>query len=354
MIDFNEKWFNEFLRKDHSQFVGSKHHLVPRFYLENFADGKGKILEIDKETAASRLTTPLNALSVRDFNTIIDKGGKASGTVEALFGEVESNASEIIRPLLVSPYRQFPVVTRERSMLSLFAGMQVVRGRLHRKTLEGLVDLIPRIQYQRLSRSDLENMIASKATRPPDVTLETLENFIGRLDQMEFVPHSNTSVLAMLELIKEATTCFLPRPITIVSFEEDCLATCDEPLIPISRRSPTIGLSGYWEADEIWLTLNQSHLLVFGPLGFPLTETNWIQTFPTAQEINQLIVDNSYQSIITTPGSDHLRQVVWPQSEPIFHVDGAFQASLPREVLSRLNDRRIRSRYRNLSQPTVD
>jgi hypothetical protein len=81
---------------DPTQYVGAKHHVVPRFILKRFANAKDQVLVRDRATGERRLSN-IKALAVTDFYTFIDQVGELNSSYEQMWGVVERAAADILR-----------------------------------------------------------------------------------------------------------------------------------------------------------------------------------------------------------------------------------------------------------------
>src|SRR5690348_5401068 len=71
--------------------VGSRHHTVPRFYLERFATA-GQLWVRDRGTGVGRLQRISRVGTIRDFYTFINANGEKDGRLECILAEVEGGA----------------------------------------------------------------------------------------------------------------------------------------------------------------------------------------------------------------------------------------------------------------------
>lgn len=64
--------------------VGARHHRVPRFYLERFANERLQIASVDRRTGTRRVTAIKETAVERDFYTAINTAGQKDGKTEHL------------------------------------------------------------------------------------------------------------------------------------------------------------------------------------------------------------------------------------------------------------------------------
>jgi Protein of unknown function (DUF4238) len=126
--------------------VGARHHRVPRFYLERFANERMQITTVDRRTRARRTAAIKETAAEKDFYTAINTEGAKDGKSEQLLSHVEGNAARAIKNILNPVFPLFPPQPQDRADLCLFLAFQKVRGKLTRKRIEMLGDLWAHLQ----------------------------------------------------------------------------------------------------------------------------------------------------------------------------------------------------------------
>lgn len=101
----NRKWP---LPGDPDASVGARHHRVPRFYLERFANERLQITTVDRRTGERRTAAIRETAAEKDFYTAINTDGEKDGKSEHLLTHIEGNAARAIRNILVPAFRLFP------------------------------------------------------------------------------------------------------------------------------------------------------------------------------------------------------------------------------------------------------
>lgn len=334
-----------FLGRDHSGRIGTKHHVLPRFYIQRFADAKGVVRLIDRETGVSRLSKPENALLQRNFYTMIEKGGDSSGSVEALIGVIEGLAAIAIKKLEVPPFREFSVPLELRETLSSFAALQAVRGHRHRRNVEIITDLAHRLEVGSITPENVTEFLNRRGVNPTDKAIAECLDVVSHLDDLEFVPHTNDSIHSMLKMWPKLHRYFEARPMTVINFGERCLATCDEPLLLVVAEENHLMGSGFATADEIWFPLSPSHLLVFGPLGGSLEEGFRSEKARNVADINRKIMSNSHLVVVACPDVAHLGLDPIPGPQPAMFIHTGTDNLLHSSVQRILNQRAPIARF---------
>ena len=84
--------------------VGSRHHTVPRSYLERFA-AAGQIYVRDRVTGIGALRNVKDTGAIKDFYTSINLDGQLDGRLERILSDIEGGAETVFRRLL-NPFRK--------------------------------------------------------------------------------------------------------------------------------------------------------------------------------------------------------------------------------------------------------
>ena len=74
--------------------VGARHHRVPRFYLERFANERMQIGTVDRRTGVRRTTAIRETAAEKDFYTAINTEGEKDGKTEHLLSHIEGSAAQ--------------------------------------------------------------------------------------------------------------------------------------------------------------------------------------------------------------------------------------------------------------------
>jgi hypothetical protein len=186
---------------DPKRYVGSKHHVVPRFILNRFANDRAQVLVRDRTTGAKRISNT-KALAVTDFYTFIDTTGALDASYEQMWGYIESAADSILREHLDNPFvRPRPFNPVEKYAIDAFVALQSIRGPANRRVMELMADYgMKLVNQDRFSADDM--------------------------DDLEFRPHQNHHL--------ESLAHVLPKIEEHLTSRAACLVTLDKPLLVIS------------------------------------------------------------------------------------------------------------------------
>ncbi len=151
--------------------VGSRHHVVPRFFLEEWADTAGQV-QVRSKAGDRTYQQHVKDLGITDFYTAVSISGELDGRMEDAFAVIEGEASSVIRGLMdpFVPLRQLG--REERAKLANFVALQMVRGPRRRREIEIQADWFAKTMTANELRSQLGE--------------EDLREF-------EFVPHQKTT-----------------------------------------------------------------------------------------------------------------------------------------------------------------
>ncbi|MCB0906941.1 MAG: DUF4238 domain-containing protein [Nocardioidaceae bacterium] len=342
----------EFIAKlDPRQYVGTKHHIVPRFILARFANNRGQVYVRERLTPREGLRN-IKDLAVRDFYTFINDEGELDSSFESLLGEVEKVAAAVLRDHLDNPFmRPRPFDTVERMAIDSLVSMQAVRGHAHRRRGEILADYyIKATNRQHLSDQDMV--------------------------ELEFVPHQNELLKHSMMVASKVHQQLAQRACFIVTFDRPLLLTCDEPVLlgrdndeePLTaaelndhpRRVIADGVRpedliqitgpravGVADADGIAMPLSPRHALVYDQPGTICAAEHVRLTGEeagsAADEIAEYCVENAYAWLAGHPDHPALKTMKLPKSRPpVIVIDGGTPMSRhlqadPRRIAHRLD-----------------
>lgn len=292
-----EKWP---IPGDPNHFVGARHHTVPRFYLEYWADAGGHIDVVEKPGGRRYRTVPKTASAETDFYTFIDSDGNPAGHMEQALGVIEADASAAISRITHPVFGQFPPPPDDRHKIATLIAFQKVRGKRRRREIETQTDFYMKFQYSGLDSEAIKSLLERRVGEANTEQIAEMEEFVANLHEYEFVPDPNEHVRMMGKLAERIFQHLMCRHWYLGVFEEPILITCDEPVMLYKEnRSPIRGY-GFLDADEVWFPLNPSMLLILAlephpiPVRFPASAS-------TAETVNAYAAHNAYQNIFLHP-----------------------------------------------------
>ncbi|MEH1170066.1 DUF4238 domain-containing protein [Micromonospora sp. CPCC 205539] len=133
--------------------VGSRHHTVPRRYLERFS-ASGQIRVRDRVTGQTSLRNVKDVGAIRDFYTFINLDGERDGRLERI----------------LAPFRTpRPLTPQESLHLSIFISFQLLRTPRQRREVELMGDYLIRS-----SRQDIRGITEVRVVPDPNLHLDYL------------------------------------------------------------------------------------------------------------------------------------------------------------------------------------
>jgi hypothetical protein len=210
-------WFDS---TNPTAFVGSRHHVVPRFILERWANNRDQVRVFRR--IENRLDTcNIRDLAIKDFYTVIDKQGRKDSRMESLLGVVEGATKPIIDDLL-SAWSSSPITGEDVARLAQFASFQATRTPRRRREIE----LHAEWYYKTMARGHVPE---------------------EELRDITIAPHQNE----LIELTSKSAENLLPffacRPLALMRLDVPRLYICDEPVV---LNSP----AGAFHIDDCYLT----------------------------------------------------------------------------------------------------
>lgn len=338
---------------DPTAYVGSRHHTVPRFLLERWADKNGQVRAYHRIEARHGIEN-IRDLSITDFYTVIDNDGRKNSTFESLMGVVESNTKPYIDAIL-NPFSQpVPITTEAIANLAQFATFQSTRTTRRRREIE--------------LRAEWYAKTMATGRVPDD-----------ELQKYTIVPHQNETIQLASTSAQHLLPYFVCRPLAIIKLGAPLLYMCDEPVVlnaPAGEfhtpdcfltdvevearmkrtmrkikkrkrgrageiRGRTIHFSstmptGHGVADEILLAISPSTALLWGPLtGQPQAGPAERVTLDAAEATrfanmaNEAMCAQALDWVISRIQDANFRSRTFPEPGPLMRVcDGTNAASL--------------------------
>ncbi len=343
---------------DKTEKTGSRHHTVPRFYLDRFADNgrlwvRDRAADLAPGTGSAR---HVRDMGVKDFYTSLTVDEVLDSRLEQVLSLVEAQGAAVLARLL-NPFRlPGPLTADEEVHLSQFLSFQVVRGQRWRREIELMGDWYAK-------------------------TLASSHHSQADLKQVRFVPHPNNHLRMLGQAAQELQPWLLGRPCVVVILDRPLMLTCDEPVIfrcdnPVEHL-PDCGMSeeefrrrrkktgrkgtdrrtvhmyparprGAAFAYEIILPLAPSKLLVLGPQGSrsqPVRCLTGREAEGFAAEMNSEIIANAYGWIAGHPDNQEFRAREFDPPGALLNVcdGGSFMSEAMQEAPAPRSVARLRA-----------
>lgn len=275
-----------------------KHHLVPRFYLQRWAQD-GQLRVTDLETRASFLSSPATAGRRTDFYRFED-GARSRGTAidwEVFLSGMEGKIAATFRRMLDDevPVGRLPV--EEQVDLVWFIALQATRGVNFRRQLQWSELQDHASNFERLGDAYLRVLLIESGVDAHDdevaAAREQLEGFIA--DPTKY-PVPTWAKLQQAAHVAPVLVDFWKKRSFVVYRTPPRLVTSDEPVTMLHAHLGDPGeASGSASAPIIVLPLAPDAVLAMFAEGFPIrlpssTELSVEDTL----DLNQAVLGNAY------------------------------------------------------------
>lgn len=318
---------------DPKRYVGTKHHVVPRFILKRFANERDQVRVRYRDRRGHHLCN-IKDLAVTDFYTFIDHFGELDASFEQLWGEIEAAAATVLRNHIEDPFlKPHPFALHEKQAIDALVALQSQRGPAMRRTSELIADYGMKIVNQdKMSTEEL-------------------------LD-LEFRPSQNHHLQTMAGLMDKVEKNLSTRSAFIVTLDRPLLVTCDEPVFlerPETYAPPTRSQMrdyppdilvdgkpvprediiqfhnprgvGFDMAEAIVMPIGPCHAVVYGEPGtaapVPHRKVGGKDADHFAQELLKMCIEQSVMWIAGHPDHGKIANLRIPKTQPpIYIFDG--------------------------------
>lgn len=315
-------WFLEMKETKGKDKIGSRHHLLPKFYMANFANHKGKLGTINRANGEVRLnSSPNNILIQRDFYTFLNLEMESDGSVEVLISQIEGWACDVIRRRL-TVFQKFPIDNDDSWALSYFAALQLLRGRRMRRTIEILGDFYAKTKLVGVNESNAREFLITSGLDASQEEVAKLMDFKTQLPEIYITPTTNDHIQFILMSISPWASKFRNRPISLVKFDTPVLVTSDQPLLFYHKDG--YRNNGIATADEVHFPIDSKTLLVFGKMG--TLDSRFIKC-PSrkfdSKKFNSAMFENSHEMVIFNPDFKFRGLNKLPKPMPLLQIQAS-------------------------------
>lgn len=223
-------------RSGESRSAPRRHHLVPVFYLKQWADdGKIRMTEIDK--GKSWITTPRRAASETDYYRIespdLDPEEVPPLLFEVALSKIERWGADFIAAAIDDPIA--PLRDDEmRVLFSHYMAFQYVRGRSYRTfTRASMTDMF-KLAYEEITDEGIRHELRERGLEPTPENMALFRSFVDQLNSGDVtVGPQQASVIGMSGQVAQEVGLHLFARRWHIYQVPKILLTCDEPVIPI-------------------------------------------------------------------------------------------------------------------------
>jgi hypothetical protein len=269
-----------------------RHHTVNKSYLRRFANGDGRLMQVELPGSKHVLVSITDATVYKNFYLLRLPDGTETDAAEDAFSVVESAATEAIRSLV--DHRTWPIPPRVRQDLAGWAALQYLRGpwvrQLGREIAEGF--------------SGTGVPITTGAGEQITLTMSAdgLDELTGSRLQLDLIQRQLPEVAAML----------CERDWILTFYRRKRLATSDAPIVLRSNADHPAFLGvGIANAGEIHVPLDRRVGLSMGNEG--TGDLRMPGVAKTALYLNDAMAKNARKYIFHHPEDDPLSGLELPE-----------------------------------------
>lgn len=309
--------------------VGSRHHTVPRFYLNRFAS-KGRLLVRDRNSGEMTRRNIDDVGTIKNFYTFVNKDGEEDGRIEDILADLEGGTNDLLNRVfgVFQPVRRLH--PGESMALALYLSFQVVRTPRCRREMELLADHSMKLVNQ------------DKLANPTEWVV---------------VPHPNLHIGYMTSAAFKLAETLYGRPVTLVTLDRPLFITADEPVILVmdgdhvrhmpacfkttrqrikARKRPSRRRRRNWDvlhyypsrpglgqAEEVALPISPRSILVLGPRtsAAPLhVRLDGGDATEFADDVNRRLIDQAYIWVAANPDHATFADLVFPPPKPVIQA----------------------------------
>ncbi len=209
-----------------------RHHTVPRFYLQRFANPKGRLVAYHREREQTMGMSVNDAGVEARFYVIEDEAGQPSEAVEEALATLEGAAKGAMDRVFPDA---FPPDDNDREVLAAFLALQSVRTREFRHRYELLADLMSRVQLElqiggKSPDEVREYMRDRLGEEPTEDAVRQVLDFRDNPEKFRVVPHPNESIQMIGSVVRATIPVLMDKAWHLCTSEERVFLTSDHPV----------------------------------------------------------------------------------------------------------------------------
>jgi hypothetical protein len=206
MTRFDEEWLRSV---DRFGKVGSRHHVIPNFVLQKWADSNGRIWVKSKHDRIEGVRNTRD-VAITDFYTFLATDGQLDSSMEEMLNVVETRAAAVLKRLN-SPFATNVTLSfEEYGDLATFVAYQMARSPRRRREYELMADWYGKT----MAAGALSKKVAEDELRT-----------------LEFVPHQNEHIHYISSGVDLLVQELLGRPVCLLTIDRPLFLIGDEPVI---------------------------------------------------------------------------------------------------------------------------
>lgn len=227
--------------------VARRHHTIPRFYLDNFAEA-GQIGTVILPGGRRFTQSVTDASVMTDFYALGQPNTEGSDAFEGTLSALESETAPVVRKVLNGVW---PLNEEDRAVLAEFAAVQYLRGPDHRNHMQNMAAQFARMETSLNGKEWMVKRFAEYTGRVLDAgQADRLWEQATRLEGPPIRVSSMQHIEQIVDLLPKLHPYFAARPWSLIRFTRQRLLTCDTPvlLVPHADHSAWegVGLLTAW------------------------------------------------------------------------------------------------------------
>lgn len=206
-----------------------RHHVVPRLHLRGFADGNGRITQLDLDTGHRREVSVTDAAVIKNFYTVVLPDGTVTDAWERWLSEVENEIAPALRRVIDMP--TFHVEDEDRERLARWVALQYLRGPDNRRQMTEIAALTLKAQVGMGGLAYLQFAMSQGLGREVSMAqAERVWNDIHSSAGPEVVVDGEEHLQVLTRTYERATAMVHARSWTRVAFTRKRLTASDVPV----------------------------------------------------------------------------------------------------------------------------
>lgn len=291
--------------------LSRRHHTVPRFYLERFADAGGRVQQVWLPCDRQHPVSISSASVINDFYNVnigTREEPKLSDFWEKRFSEVEGMAATAFDAVvddLVWPPRD-----EDRGAIALWVALQHLRSPAIRNQQQDHVAAVIRMQTAVTGIAHLKKVMTEGLRREVgDAELESEWEDLTKPGGPTIEMGARAHISLLRDLIEPTTQMFADSGWILYRFRHRALLTSDTPVTLLAHPEdhPMMGV-GLGNALAFLVPLSRRVGLFIGQPGLP--DAHLQGTTVIARSFNSLTANNARRSVFHHPDDNPLRDVV--------------------------------------------
>ncbi|MDN5563678.1 MAG: DUF4238 domain-containing protein [Luteococcus sp.] len=283
------------------------HHIVPRRYLERFADGHGRVLEVPFGRQPHHIAIR-KAARETDFYTTTQSDGEKTDIYERVLAQLEEDSF----PGIEATDREWPLEPDRRALAAGWVALQFLRTHLIRDVHSQVGHHVLR---QELSPAASEARVAELIRSFPEFDALAVRTHYSKMEELVrqdfdgWIGSTDGHMRAIDQYFPGIANGLMQRQWLLYRYTRRSMVTSDR---PVGMWSPGGQLVGIGTAEIVTFPLSRRSALVMrstpGKDGFGATTTR------TANAINQITVLSAARSVYHHPEDSPMTGLVVPSA----------------------------------------